>query len=140
MVDPSNKGRVYPAFSFTVERGKVAEFVRAIDDPNPAYQGDDPMLPPTFATVFTFWGGANLEGYLNALGVEMIHVLHAEQEYEYLAPLHVGDTVTGQTRIEDIYVKQGRSGSMEFIQFETIYHNQRGERVLIDRALIIVRG
>lgn len=140
MIDRANIGRVFPSFSFQIERGKVREFALAIEDSNPAYFDEDPVLPPTFSTVFTFWGGASLEGLLNAVGVEMIRVLHAEQEYEYHAPMKVGDTMTGTTKIADIYDKGGRSGAMEFIQFETEYRNQHGALTLTDRALIIVRG
>jgi hypothetical protein len=140
MVDLAHKGKVYPAFEFTIERGKVNEFVLAIDDPNPVYQDESPPLPPTFATVLTFWGGANLAGYLAEIGVEIFNVLHAEQEYAYFVPLNVGDTITGQTKIEDIYFKEGRSGKMEFVQFETEFKNQHGELAIKDRALIIVRG
>ncbi|HEC21355.1 MAG TPA: MaoC family dehydratase, partial [Chloroflexi bacterium] len=128
-----------PEFSYTIERGKLREFLLAIEDNNPAYRVDDPPLPPTFPTVFMFWGGGDIGGVLRDLGVEMKNVLHAEQEYEYLAPLHVGDTVTGRTQIADIYSKKGRSGEMQFVELLTEYTNQHGEPVLKDRALIIVR-
>lgn len=140
MVDPSYKGKQYPPYEFTIERGKLREFLLAIDEQNPAYQSEDAPVPPTFPTVFTFWGGANLEARLGEMGVDMVNVLHGEQEYEYFAPIRVGDTVTGQTRINDIYERKGSSGSMQFIEFITEYSNQSGALVLIDRALIIVRG
>ena len=99
MVDPSVKGKVYEPFRYVVERGKVREFLLAIGDDNPIYQSDDPPLPPTFATVFMFWGGGGLEDALNQIGVKIWNVLHADQEYEYLHPIHIGDSITGQTRI-----------------------------------------
>ncbi len=139
MVDEAHKGMAFPAFSFTVERGKLREFVLAIGDANPVYEGEDPPLPPTFPTLFAFWGAGGLEKALNAIGVEIWNVLHAEQEYEYLAPIHVGDTVTGHTRVADIYTKPGRSGDLNFVEFVTEYRNQHDVPVLIDRAVIIVR-
>lgn len=140
MVDPSHKGKVFPAYSFTVERGKVREFALAIDDPNPAYIADDPAVPPTFPTVLAFWGPMTLETALNEIGVEIFNVLHSEQEYEYFAPLKVGDTITVETHISDIYAKEGRSSKMEFVEFMTAYTNQNGDPVLKERALIIVRS
>ena len=140
MLDPANKGKEYPSFSFTVEAGKVREFVLAIDDPNPAFLEAGAVVPPTFSTVFTFWSGESIESYLKELGVEMFNVLHAEQEYEYHAPVHVGDTVIGQTRIADIYARTGRSGAMEFIRFDTEFRSPGGDLLLTDHALIIVRG
>ncbi len=136
MVDQAHKGRQFPPFTYTVERGKLREFLLAIGDDNPDYQTDAAPLPPTFATVFAFWGGMSMEGLLRQIGIEMWNVLHGEQEYEYLAPICVGDTVTGQAQIADIYNKAG----MEFVEIITQYKNQNGVAVLNDRALIIVRG
>ena len=139
MVDRSHKGRVFPSFSMTVERGKLREFLLATGDDNPVYQADDPPLPPTFPAVFLFWGSGGLEDALRQIGVEIWNVLHAEQEYEYLAPIHVGDTVIGTTRVEDIYARGSGEGALEFVEFVTDYVNQAGETVVRDRALIIVR-
>lgn len=140
MVDPSLKGKTFAPFSYTIERGKVREFLLAIGDHNPAYQVDDPPLPPTFPTLFLFWGSGGLEGRLKEIGIDIWNVLHAEQDYEYLAPLHIGDTVTGTMRITDVYTKSGRSGDLNFIEFTTEYRNQDGVLAVRDRALVIVRG
>ena len=136
MVDPSNKGRMFEPFQLTIERGKLREFLLALGDENPGYQVEDPPIPPTFSTVFTFWGGVGLASILNSVGVDMSNVLHAEQSYEYLTPMHIGDTITGQLHIESIYNKAG----MEFVELVTDYKNQHGQPVLRDSALVIVRG
>jgi hypothetical protein len=135
MVDPSYEGTVFPAFTHTVERGKLNEFRLAIGDANPDYQTEDPPLPPTFATVFAFWGGMKMEGALGAMGVQMQNVLHGEQEYEYFTPIHIGDTITGQLRVSRIYQRAG----MDFVELITDYANQHNTPVLRERALIIVR-
>ena len=136
MVDQAVKGKKFEPFTYTVERGKLREFLLAIGDNNPVYQSDDPPLPPTFPTVLLFWGGGGLEGALRQIDVAIWNVLHAEQEYEYLTPIHVGDRITGQTTIVDVYERAG----MTFVAFETEYINQKDETVVRDRALIIVRG
>lgn len=136
MVDPAHKGRIFDPFHLTIERGKVREFLLAIGDENTDYQVDDPPIPPTFSTVFTFWGGVGLASMLKAVGVEIWNVLHAEQEFEYLAAMHVGDTITGQSHVENIYTR----GGMDFVELVTDYKNQHGQPVLKDRALVIVRG
>lgn len=135
MVDPEVKGKVYEPFTMKVEAGKVREFLLATGNDNPVYQGEEAPVPPTFATVFRFWAGGGLEDALQQIGVEMTRVLHGEQEYEYLAPIRVGDTITGTTRISDVYSRAG----MDFVEFTTQYMNQRGDAVLNDRALVIVR-
>jgi hypothetical protein len=136
MINTSHIGREFPSFSYTIEPGKLREFLLAIGDNNPAYQDQQGIVPPTFATVFVFWGGMGLEGLLKELDVDIWNVLHAEQEYAYIAPVHVGDTVTGRTRIANIYARAG----MEFLEIVTEYSNQHQQAVLIDRSLLIVRG
>jgi MaoC dehydratase-like protein len=136
MVDQIHKGREFATFTYTIERGKLNEFLQAIGDDNPAYHTDDPPLPPTFATVFTFWGGMRLDGVLRQIGVEMWNVIHSEQEYQLEAGIHIGDTVSGRAKIADIYAKAG----MEFVEILTNYYNQNNTMVVRDRALLIVRG
>lgn len=135
MVDPDVKGKVYEPFTMKIERGKVREFLVATGNDNPAYYEEGAPLPPTFATVLRFWAGGGLEDALDQLGVSMWNVLHGEQEYEYCAPMQVGDTITGTTRISDVYSRAG----MDFVEFTTQYMNQQGDVVLNDRALVIVR-
>jgi len=136
MLDPSLKGKTFPPFSYTIERGKLREFLLAIGDDNADYSVDDPPLPPTFSTVFTFWGGMSMEDLLREVGVEIRNVLHGGQEYEYLAPIHVGDTVTGQATISNV----AQRGGMDFMDIVTEYKNQDGILVVKDQAMIIVRG
>jgi hypothetical protein len=139
-VDTKHIGTKFPPFSFTVERGKVREFALAIGDSNPAYFSDDPVLPPTFPITFAFWSDANLVDKLASLGVQIWNVLHAEQEYIYARPIRVGDTITGQATVADIYTKEGRAaGAMDFIAVAIEYTNQNGEPVLKENMLLIVR-
>ena len=140
MVDPALKGKTFPPFSITVERVKLREFLLAIGDDNPDYDVDDPPLPPTFPFTFLLWGGGGLEGMVDKIGVDMWNVMHAEQEFEHLSPVHIGDTVTGQISIADIYTKKARSGELEFVEFVTSYKNQDGTPVVKERALVIIRG
>lgn len=135
MIDPSYEGRTFPPVSYTVERGKLGEFLRAIGEDNPAYTGEDPPLPPTLATLVLFWGGGGLEGVLKQIGIDIQNVLHGEQGYTYHTPIHLGDTISGTTRIGRVYERAG----MQFVEFITEYVNQTQIPVLTDRVLIIVR-
>jgi hypothetical protein len=140
MIDPSHKGKVFPPFSYAVERGKLREFLIAIGDDQAKAQVENAVVPPTFPTVFAFWGGLRLEGALNEVGIELKNVIHAEQEYEYLEPVRVGDIVTGQLKVADIYSKGGRTGALEFLELVLNYTNQARRPVLRERTLLIVRG
>lgn len=150
MFDKSKIGQSFPPFTIEVERSKIRELALAIGDDNPIYQSrevaqaagysDVPLLP-TSATTFTFWGNAKMVGQLVSLGINVMRVLHAEEEYEYLAPIYPGNTLTGVMRVVDGKTRQGKgSSSMDVVTLEIRYSNQHGQPVLNAREMIIVRN
>ena len=140
IVDTVHIGKVFDPYYYSASASKVREFLLAIGETNPEYSREDAVLPPTFANVITFWGGPGLEADLTSIGVEITNVLHAEQEYVYLAPMHTGDTFTATRRITDIYVRGTGEGEMGFVKFETDYVNQHNDAVLTEYSLMVVRG
>ncbi len=140
MVDRSIIGTEMGGATMQVERGKVMEFARAILDENPAYFGEDPPVPLTYTMASAHWpaptggGGARLAN----LGLNLLKILHAGQEYEYLGEIKVGDTLTSRSQISDVYEKDGKAGGkMTFITSETTFSNQRGEDVLVARTILV---
>lgn len=140
----SEKGNTGPPVVMQVERGKIREFARAIRDDNPIYFDDDHALrtiggimpPPTFTMSLALWDDAR--GRPPLLSYDRRRLLHGEQEFEYLQPVYAGDTLTGVTRVADVFEKRGaRGGTMTFGVLETVFTNQRGERVLIARSTVI---
>lgn len=62
--------------------------------------------------------------------------LHAEQHYEYHAPVLVGDVLSAATRRGDTWEKEGRrAGKLVFSESITEYRNQRGELVVTARSV-----
>lgn len=140
MVDKSIVGTEMGGSWMMVEQGKIREFAKAILDENPAYQNDDPPVPPTYTMAMAHWpapqggGGASL----SKIGLDLLRVLHGGQEYEYLGEIKVGDKLTTKSRISDVYEKEGkRGGTLTFVTSETTYTNQRGEDVLIARTILV---
>ena len=73
-----------------------------------------------------------------SLGLNLLKILHAGQEYEYLGEIKTGDTLTARGRISDVYEKEGKAGgTMLFIVSENTFTNQRGEDVLIARTILV---
>lgn len=132
------EGKTFPSFSYTIDRNKAREFLLAIGDDNPAYFSDAEAvpLPPTFPTVVSFWGGFGITEVMSEIGVEMRQVLHGDQEYKYLNPIRIGDTISGSTRVKSVRARAG----MDFIGMETTYTNQHGDEVVIEQATLIIRG
>jgi len=149
MFDKSKIGQSFPPFTIEVERGKIRELALAIGDDNPIYQSreaaqvagySDVPLFPTAPTMFTWWGNTKMVGQIASLGINVMGVLHGEEEYEYLAPINPGDTLTGVMTLVDGKTRQGQGGtSMDILTVEIRYTNQRGQPVLNAREMIIAR-
>jgi acyl dehydratase len=143
-IDKSIKGKEYPPYVVTVERGKIKEFARAIGDLSPFYLDDavgrasewgDIIAPPTFPTTFREDAGT----LLRDLGVDISRLLHGEQEFEHLKPIRPGETYLCRSKIVDVYEKTGRSGPMAFVVRETAVTDADNEVVVIMRQTTVIR-
>jgi hypothetical protein len=109
-----------------VEAGHVRRFCEAIGDDDPRWRVE---APPTFVV---------------ALGTETPQIpealeygkgwLNGGDRFEYLEPIRIGDEIRTRTVLTDLYEKQGGSGSLLFLIFDTEYVNQH------DRVAVRVRG
>lgn len=150
MFDTSKIGQSFPPFTLEVARCKIHELALAIGDTNPIYHSkeaaqeagySDVPLFPTSPTTFGLWGNSAMLSNLVSLGINVMRILHGEEEYEYLAPISPGDVLTGVVTVTDGKVRQGRDGSsMEIVTLETLYTNEQGEQVLKARETVVVRG
>jgi acyl dehydratase len=141
-------GFEFAPFRFVVERGKIREFALAIGDDNPIYTDQaaaaeagfaDVTIPPTFPTVIDMWGGPDFFQLVEALQLDLLKVLHGEQEYEYLGDVYPGDEIIATIKVTDAKTRSGSSGAMNLFTLETVYSNQRGEKVMIARSTIVER-
>jgi len=142
-MDKSEIGNTGSPVIMHIERGKIREFARAIKDDNPLYFDEEHarkiagglVPPPTFTMTSGFWDDGPRKPLLT---YDVRRLLHGEQEFEYLKPIHAGDVLTGTTRVADVYEKQGsRGGTMTFGVIETTFTNQRGEPVLVSRSTLV---
>lgn len=150
MFDKSKVGISFSPFTIEVERGKIHELALAIGDSNPIYHSreaaqaagyQDVPLFPTAPTMFGFWGNTEMGHRLASTGINVMGILHGEEEYEYLAPIYPGDVLTGVTTIVDGKSRQGRDGtSMDIVTTETSYTNQNSQPVLKTRTTVVVRN
>lgn len=157
MADKTKLGMEFPPYAYVVEKGKIAEFAMAVSQKEnkgqvkPIYvdseaakaAGYGDIIPsPTFETCFALWGSEGLMPMLQALGINLGRLLHGEEEFEYLAPIHPGDTMNGRTRVVDMYDKEKKDKPgkvMEFTVIETEVTNQRGELVIRARTTLVER-
>ncbi len=132
MVDKTALGATGVPFEVAIERGKIAEFARAIHSSDPAHFGADAVAPPTFLTTQFFWEervpGANPWAQVQ---MSQERGMHAEQEYIFHGPPpRAGDTLTATSRIDKVYDKESRrAGTLTFVEMVTEYRDPSGRLV-----------
>jgi acyl dehydratase len=102
-ISEAHVGRTYPATAaYEVSRAKIAEFAAALGDQgNPAYAGDAPVAPPTFAVVLASaaWDAMFADP---ELGLSLSRTVHADQRFAWRRPLRARDEVTATLTIEKV--------------------------------------
>jgi hypothetical protein len=133
MVDRASIGAKGEPFELVIERGKVREFARAVASSHPAYLREaEPPIPPTFLTTMFFWEretpGANP---WDKVKLDQERGMHAEQEYVFHGPPpRAGTRLICQSRIEDVYEKEGRrGGKLGFAVMVTEFRDEHGRLV-----------
>ena len=141
------KGKEYPPYTVTIERGRIKDFARAIGDTNPFYVDDrlgaasefgDVIAPPTFPITFRD-EGFDTNAFLQELGTDISRILHGEQEFELHRPIRPGETFVCRPRVADIYEKSGKSGAMAFVVRETAVTDKDNDLVATLRGVTVIR-
>jgi hypothetical protein len=134
-IDRRHVGYAFPTFTVTVEPGRLSAFARAIGERDPVYS--ERIAPLTFMKVLEGEHGSSRK-ILEILGVPLTRVLHAEQQFDYVAPIVVGQAVTVSRRVVDLYEKKG--GAMEFIVIESVFTDEAAEVLGRSRQVVAVRN
>lgn len=112
-----------------VEEGFLKFFAKATGETDPVYFDEVAAraaghlaipAPPTYLFSLALSVPAqrgNLFDPVGGLGIDMANVLHGEQSFTYLAPIHAGDRLILTTTTSDIYAKKG--GALEFVVQDT---------------------
>ncbi len=130
MVNKSALGATGAPFVMEVERGKIAEFARAVRSSHrDHFREAHAVSPPTFLTTQFFWE-ERVEGANPWAQVEMSQErgMHAEQEYVFHGPPPAaGERLVATSRITDIWEKASRSaGTLTFVKMVTEFRDATG--------------
>jgi acyl dehydratase len=157
MADKTKLGKEFPTYTFEVEKGKIAEFAMAISQKedkkqvNPVYVDreaakksgyHDIIAPPTFHACFPLWAAGGLLPLIQELGIDLIRLLHGEEEYHYFGSIYPGDIMTGKSKVVEMYQKEKKDKPGKFMDFtvvETEIRNQRGELIIQARSTLVER-
>jgi len=148
MADKSKIGKEFPPFTWEVASVKGKELMLALGDNNPIYTDrkaaldagyQDLPAPPTYLTLPLMWNNM-ISRIIQDLGVDFFNkTLHGEEEYEYFEEIYPGDVLTGSSKIADIIEKSGKGKKMNLIVIETVYTNQKDEKVASSKSVMIER-
>jgi len=125
MISEIHAGRSYPPTEpYEVTGVKIAEFADALGDPNPAYRGEQPIAPPTFAAVIAgrAWEALWAD---EELGLELRRIVHGDQRINHVRPLRAGDRVTATLTIDKVRSR----GPVDMINSHVVLATVDGEEV-----------
>ncbi len=137
-IDRRHIGFALPVFTVEVTAERLAAFARAIGETDSRFAQE--TAPPTFLKAIEGENNSS-RAILVALGVPLKHVLHAEQQFDYVSPVRVGDLIGVERRVVDIYDK--RNGAMEFIVIESVMTVMTGAAQTVagrSRQIVLVRN
>jgi hypothetical protein len=146
MVEKSAIGLTDEPFEMVVERGKVREFALATKSSNAEYlDAPEPVSPPTFLVTSAFWtaGSPGRPGSVfKHVKLDMRRVLDGGREFVFHGPPpRAGTKLTAQTRVDDIYEKEGkRGGTMTFVVTVQEFRDESGKVVAEMRSTAIETG
>jgi len=137
---------------FPISREMVYDLADAIEFPHPmfldeAYAGRSRfgrLICPPLAT-WKEWKqpinyfGAGQEGILEIPTSIKSYGFNGGAEWNFVRPAYVGDTMTRQYRVTDVYEKEGRSGLLAFVHREETQTNQKGQVVVKIKRVNIFR-
>ncbi|QSQ16211.1 FAS1-like dehydratase domain-containing protein [Myxococcus landrumensis] len=157
-IDKRFIGREYGPFTYTIGAEKLREFTLAVGGAHPAAgtPGEPPahvspllyddqaakagpygdlIAFPSFAVVFAIrpFATAVADPELN---LNLLMLVHGEQELEFLDVMRPGDVMTTTGRISDAYEKAGK----QFLIATTESRNQRGDLVVKGTWTAVIRG
>lgn len=140
----------------TITAKESQRYAQAVDDLDPLYFDEAAaraagyrtiICPPTFLDHVVVQGRPVSQlredglfgGGGSGRGLGLRRVMFGGQEWDWLAPVHVGDEVTATQRLASIDEKQGSKGPFVLITWETTYTNQAGHVVARSRLQGISR-
>lgn len=156
-VDPSHLGRRYGPYTFSVGLEHVKGFAAATGGGVPGHVFAAPpdhvhplcwdeeaaragphagiVAPPAFAAAFAIepFAAACADP---ALGLNVLRLVHGEQDLEFLEPVRPGDVLTTVGEITRIQER----GSLDFLEVTSTTTNQHGRPVVRGAWTAIVRN
>ena len=125
--------------SKTITEADVTLFAGISGDFNPLHVNEEFAKTQMFGKRVV--NGAFSSALISAvLGVHMFGAgaLYASQKVVFKKPVYIGDTLTAVATITKKYTKEGKSGTLQFLEVDTKVLNQNKEVVTDGEAQVII--
>jgi hydroxyacyl-ACP dehydratase HTD2-like protein with hotdog domain len=145
VIDRSRIGFTTAPLRVVIDRFHVDLFCRSIGETDPVYLDTAAaksaghaacLVPPTFLKALETDHCASAS-ILENLGIPLRAVLHAEQAFEYLAPVHVGDEIELTRTWSEAYDRKG--GALTFVVLDSRFL-RASSLVATSRQVLVVRN
>lgn len=130
-------------YQVEIEKGHIRRFCQAIGDTNPLFLDEEQASQSAYGGMIaplTFPVALSDESAQFPLELDVRRMLHGEQEFIYYKPLRPGESYTAQMKVADIYEREGKSGTMQFIVLDTELRDADEELAVVSRTNIIYRA
>jgi len=139
---PLNKacvGREYPPVTITVTADAMQKYARAYNDDNPAFfDANRPggiVAPPMFGVVVT-WDALMKVMMDPEVNVDLLRLVHGEQDMEFANPMRPGDVITATSKI--VAIEDKSTGETMTVELKAT--DQNGQPVQKTHFIIFIRG
>lgn len=131
---------------YEVTAHDIRRFAQAIGDADPVIADDGSMIAPAlFCQVFMFEDVPAHELPADGspkeldLPIPATRTVGGSSEFEVLGPVRSGDVITVRSRLKDVVVKDGKTGTLYLVVVETRFENQLGVAVAREVATYVKR-
>src|ERR1700734_1018205 len=132
-------GREYPPLPPNAPLDAMQKYARAYNDDNPAFfdasRAGGIVAPPMFGVTVT-WGALMKAMMDSELHVDLLRLVHGEQDMEFPNPIRPGDVIEASAKIISIEAKT----TGETMTVELNAANQKGQPVQRTLFIIFIRG
>jgi acyl dehydratase len=130
-------GKVFPAVRYVIAEEDIRIYLPVAGEAHPAFLSDEGaravgydrrVIPPSFAPYIAVLGLLRAFDWAKDfyLDYKTGTAMFGEQELEYCRPLYVGEALTIQGAVADVYEKQGKR-PFDVVQVRFTATDERGE-------------
>jgi acyl dehydratase len=112
------EGQEFPPAAFQVDSTTVADYLKAVEENHSLYENTG-LVPPMAVAALS------LKALISAISMPP-GTVHVSQEFEFMANVKTGDTLTGHARVSRVQER----GKLHLINVDTSVLNQESKPVL----------